>query len=212
MKGFIFDLDGTLLDSLGMWQDIDIRYMAKYGVEYKKEYSDEIKKMSFNECAYYFKDILGINRDVELMKQDWKDMSYECYKNELQLKPYALEFVKKCSEIGKCIIATSCEINSAKAVVERTGLGEYIQEIVTTHELNTNKENPKIYLESAFRLGCDICDCYVFEDVLSAIKCANKAGFHVVGVYDKMWEHDVEEIKKNSIRFISSFEELMNEI
>ena len=83
MRGFIFDLDGTLLDSLGMWQQIDIEYMAKHGVVYKREYSDEIKKMTFNECAYYFRDTLGIQRDIEDMKQDWKDMSYDYYKNHL---------------------------------------------------------------------------------------------------------------------------------
>ena len=195
MKGFVFDLDGTLLDSLGMWLEIDIEYMAKHGVEYKREYSDEIKKMTFVECTDYFRDVLGINRSKEEMIQDWKDMSYDYYNHHLQLKPFALEYVKKCAQEGKCMICTSCEINAANAVVDRCGLRPYIQEILTTGEMGINKENPEMYLECSRRLGIDVKDCTVYEDVLTAAHTASKAGFNVVGVYDKMWANDEAEMK-----------------
>lgn len=212
MIGFIFDLDGTLLDSLGLWLEIDKKYMAQYGIEYKKEYSDEIKKLTFHECATYFRETLGINRAPEEMIQDWKDMSFEAYKNELQLKPGALDFVKECHRYGRCILATSCEIQSAKAVCERTGLMNYIDEIVTTNELGVNKENPLIYLECAKRLHCEAKNCYVFEDVLSASQCAKNANFHVIGVYDSMWEHDRNKMIEICDRYILSFRELLDEM
>ncbi|MGN1344344.1 MAG: HAD family hydrolase [Traorella sp.] len=212
MKGFIFDLDGTLLDSLGLWLEIDKKYMATYNIEYKKEYSDDIKKLSFKECATYFRETLGINRSEKEMIQDWKEMSYEAYKNELTLKPYAYEFVRKVHQYGPCILATSCEINSCLAALDRLGLSSYFDAIVTTDELKVNKENPLIYLECAKRIKCEIDDCYVFEDVLSACKSAFRAHFHVIGVYDEMWLDDKEEMMKVCDRYIYSFKELLDEM
>lgn len=212
MKGFIFDLDGTLLDSLGLWLDIDKKYMAKHGIEYKREYSDEIKKLTFDECAVYFRDVLGVNRQIDEIQQDWQDMSLYAYQNDLKLKPYAYEFVKQCAKQGKCIIATSCHKKSATAALKRNGLLDFIEEIVTTNETGINKENPHIYEMCAEKLGCQIKDCTVFEDVIGAAKSAASVGFNVVGVYDEMWSNDFEELKKTCSRTIHSFEELLNEI
>lgn len=209
MKGFIFDLDGTLLDSLDMWRNIDIEYMARYGITYKDEYGDRIKRLTFKECAYYFRDELGINRDIEDILQDWQDMSYHKYKDELELKRYAYEFVKECSKHGKCMVATSCVLDCATEALKRTGLYEFMDCIITTNEIGSNKENPKIYYASAEKLGCEIEDCYVFEDVLSAMKTASDAGFKVIGVHDKKWVHEVDEMKKVCVKYIESFKELL---
>lgn len=209
MKGFIFDLDGTLLDSIGLWKQIDLDYMKLHGIEYKKEYTDDIKKLTFTECAYYFKDRLGVSKSIEEIQKDWLEMSYEAYENELKLKPYAYEFVKKCKEHGKCIIATSCEYKSAFAALTRLGLMDDFVEIVTTEMVKANKENPAVYHECAKRLSLDIKDCIVFEDVVSAARCANEAGFQVVGVLDEAWLHDWEELQKVSCRTIHSFQELL---
>lgn len=209
MKGFIFDLDGTLLDSLDMWRNIDIEYMAKYGITYKDEYGDRIKRLTFNECAYYFRDELGIDREIDDILQDWLDMSYHKYKYELELKPYAYEFVKECKKYGKCMVATSCDLKSAEEALKRNGLFEFMDCIITTNEIGVNKENPKIYYASAGKLGMNIEDCYVFEDVLSAMKTANDAGFKVIGVYDKKWEHEKEEMKRICVKYIESFKELL---
>lgn len=209
MKGFIFDLDGTLLNSLDMWRNIDIEYMARYGIVYKDEYGDCIKRLTFHECAYYFRDELGIDRSIDDMLQDWQDMSYYKYKYELELKPYAYEFVKECYKHGKCIVATSCQIDSAREALKRLGIYDLLEGIITTNEIGSNKENPEIYYVAAKKLGCKVEDCYVFEDVLSAMKTANNAGFKVIGVHDKKWEHEVDEMKEVCVRFIKSFKELL---
>lgn len=209
MKGFIFDLDGTLLDSLDMWKNIDVEYMARYGIQYKDEYGDRIKRLTFQECAYYFRDELGIDRKIDDILQDWREMSYDAYKYELQLKPYAYEFVRECSKHGKCMVATSCQEDCAIEALKHLGLYEYMDCVLTTTEIGANKENPKIYYASAQKLGCEIEDCYVFEDVLSAMKTAYDANFKVIGVYDKKWHHEVEEMKKYCVKYIESFQELL---
>lgn len=210
MRGFIFDLDGTLLDSIGLWLDIDKRYMAMHGIKYKREYSDEIKKLTFLECAYYFRDVLGVNKEIEEIQKDWQDMSHHAYMNTLKLKPFSLEFVQKCAKNGKCIIATSCQYECAHVALQRLGILPYIEEIVTTLDVGANKENPKIYLACAERIGCSVEECVVFEDVLSAAKCAKNAGFKVVGVYDEVWEPDQKELIKICDRRILSFKELLD--
>ena len=210
MKGFIFDLDGTLLDSLGLWLDIDKKYMAMHGIEYKREYTDAIKRLTYVECSYYFKDVLGVNKQAEQIQQDWKDMSHAAYQNELPLKPYAYEFVQRCALIGKCIIATSCHKESAVAALKRTGLYDFMEDVITTNEVGYNKENPKIYELCAERLGLLPEECVVFEDVASAALSAHKAHFHVVGILDDMWSHDQDEMKRICEKTIHSFQELLD--
>ena len=120
--------------------------------------------------------------------------------------------VRECSKYGKCILATSCHRKNAQAVLDRTGLNEFIHEIITTNELGVNKDTPDIYLECAKHLNIDIHDCYVFEDVVTAIKAARKANFHVISINDKMWEKEKNEIIKYSSRNIDSFKELLDEM
>lgn len=211
MKGFIFDLDGTLLDSLGLWQDIDKKYMAMHDIEYKRAYTDEIKRLTYIECAYYFKNVLGIKKEVEEIQKDWREMSHAAYQNELPLKPFAFEFVRECAKEGKCIVATSCFKESAVAALKRTGLFGYMEDIITTDEVGFNKENPKIYEICAEKLGLKPEECYVFEDVYGAALCASKAHFKVIGIMDDMWMKDRDEMKKICLRTIDSFKELMDE-
>ena len=211
MKGFIFDLDGTLLDSLGLWQDIDKRYMALHGIEYKREYTDEIKRLTYVESSYYFKDVLGVNKDVEEIQRDWREMSHAAYQNDLLLKPYAYEFVSACAKKGECILATSCFKESAVAALKRTGLWAYMEDVVTTNEVGVNKDHPKIYEVCAEKLGLKPKECYVFEDVYSAALCASKAGFKVIGILDDMWMKDQDEMKKICQKTIYSFKELLDE-
>lgn len=210
MKGFIFDLDGTLLDSLGLWLAIDKEYMSRHGIVYKREYSDHIKTLSFDECAYYFRDVLGVNRSIEEIKQDWNDMSTHAYLHELQLKPFALEYVKQCASIGCCILATSCQHDKAVAALKRCGIYDYFSHVITTNELGVNKENPLIYQTCAKLMNLEPQDCTVYEDIVSACKCAYDNGFQVIGVYDKMWEHEQAHLAQVTHRVIHSFEELLN--
>lgn len=209
MRGFIFDLDGTLLDSIGLWTQIDIDYMKRHKIEYKREYSDVIKRLSYEECALYFKEVLGVQRSVEEIQKDWMEMSYEAYAHHLSLKPFAYEFVKQCAAKGKCIVATSCRRVCAEAALKRCGLDEFLEGIVTTDEIGLNKENPEIYFACADKIGCLPEECYVFEDVVSAATCANRAGFHVIGIHDEMWKNDSDEMKKVCERIITSFDELL---
>lgn len=209
MKGFIFDLDGTLLDSLGMWRKIDIEYMARHGIEFKEEYAHIIKKLTFHECAYYFRDTLGVKREIDDIIQDWQDMSFHEYSENLELKPYAYEFVKECKKHGKIVLATSCNRDCAIVALKRCGIYEDMDAIITTNEIGYNKQHPEIYLKSLEMLGCEKENCYVFEDVLSAIKTAHDAGFKVIGIKDKMWEKEEHLIKNYCVKYIDSFKELI---
>ena len=210
MKGFIFDLDGTLLDSLGLWLDIDKKYMAMHGIEYKREYTDAIKRLTYVECSYYFKNVLGVDKEAEEIQQDWMDMSHAAYQNDLPLKPYAYEFVQKCTSMGKCIIATSCHKESAIAALKRTGLYSMMEDVVTTNEVGLNKENPRIYELCAQKLDLSPEECIVFEDVASAALCAHQAHFKVIGILDDMWSHDQSELKRVCVKTIHSFKELID--
>ena len=92
IKAVIFDLDGTLVDSMWMWADIDVEYLGRFGYELPPELQKEIEGMSLNETAIYFKNRFQIEDDLETMKQEWMDMARDKYLHEVPLKPGAREF------------------------------------------------------------------------------------------------------------------------
>lgn len=100
---------------------------------------------------------------------------------------------------------------SALAALKRLNLLDYFENIVTTEDVGKNKEYPDIYLECAKQLDLKPKECLVYEDILSALKCAGNAGFHVVGVYDEMWENDKQEMQLFADKYIASFKELLDE-
>lgn len=210
MKGYIFDLDGTLLDSLSLWLTIDQEYMSRHGIEYKREYTDHIKTLTFDECAHYFKETLGVKRSIEEIQADWNEMSTQAYFHELSLKPYAKDYVRQCAEEGICVLATSCQHDKAVAALKRNGIYDCFAHVITTNELGVNKDNPLIYQTCAKLMGLEVQDCTVFEDIVSGCKTAYESGFQVVGVYDAMWEHEQDQLAKVTHQIIHSFEELLD--
>ena len=132
----IFDLDGTLVDSMWIWKAIDIEYLGRFGISYPEDLQPSIEGMSFSETACYFKERFSIPDSLEQIKADWNAMTREKYRNDVMLKPGALAFIKKWKEKGKLLgIATS---NSRELVEE---VDNYLQ---TNLGLNLNQKTAVI--------------------------------------------------------------------
>ncbi|MDD5935081.1 MAG: HAD family phosphatase [Clostridiales bacterium] len=185
IKAVIFDLDGTLIDSMWMWKAIDIEYLGRYGYECPETLQREIEGMSFTETANFFKERFHLPDPIQKIKDDWNAMAFDKYKNEVTMKPGMLELLKELRKKGiKTGIATSNSKELVNTVIESLQIGEYFDEIHTSCEVAKGKPAPDIYLLVAKCLGVEPKDCLVFEDVPLGIMAGKNAGMKVCAVAD----------------------------
>lgn len=184
-KAALFDLDGTLVDSMWMWKEIDIEFLSRFGYDCPDDLQKVIEGMSFSETAVYFKERFEIPMTIDEIKACWIEMSIDKYRYEVPLKKGALEFLKYCKEHGlRTGIATSNGRDMVDAVIQSLKIGEYLDVITTACEVKAGKPEPDIYLEVAKRLSAEPADCIVFEDIPAGIMAGKRAGMTVIAVED----------------------------
>ena len=209
IKAVIFDLDGSLVDSMWIWRDIDIEYLGRFGIELPKELQTEIEGKSFSETAVYFKERFNIPDSLEQMKEDWNRMAWDKYMNEVMLKPGADVFLHHCLEKGiKLGIATSNSRQLVEAVAKARGFGQDFDCIMTACEVEKGKPSPDIYLAVADKLGVKPADCLVFEDITPGIMAGKNAGMRVCAVEDDYSMHQIEEKKALADYYIRDYYEI----
>ncbi|MFU0826560.1 MAG: 2-deoxyglucose-6-phosphate phosphatase [Lachnoclostridium sp.] len=210
VKAVIFDLDGTLVDSMWMWRDIDIEYLAKYGYELPEDLQEEIEGMSFSETAVYFKKRFGLSQSLEEIKEEWNRMAWDKYLNQVPLKKGAAKFLKLLKEMGiKAGIATSNSRELVDLVIEKLQVRDYFMSIRTSCEVEKGKPSPDIYHLVAKDLGVTSEECLVFEDVIQGIMAGKNAGMKVCAVYDDYSEKDTDRKKELADYYVESFEEIL---
>lgn len=209
IKAVIFDLDGSLVDSMWIWRDIDIEYLGRFGIELPKELQTEIEGKSFSETAVYFKERFDIPDSLEQMKEDWNRMAWDKYMNEVMLKPGADVFLHHCLDKGiKLGIATSNSRQLVEAVANARGFGKDFDCIMTACEVEKGKPSPDIYLAVADKLGVKPADCLVFEDITPGIMAGKNAGMRVCAVEDDYSMRQIEEKKALADYYIRDYYEI----
>lgn len=182
----IFDLDGTLVDSMWLWKDIDIEYLSRFGIAYNEKLQSEIEGKSFTETAIYFKENFGITDTIEKIKNDWNEMAYLKYKEQVSLKTGALEFLKLLKEKGKKLgIATSNSTQLTEVCLNSLNISSLFDVVITGSDIKTGKPAPAIYLENAKRLKVLPERCLVFEDIPVGIMAGKNAGMKTCAVADE---------------------------
>ena len=184
-KAVLFDLDGTLVDSMWMWKAIDIEYLARFGLACPDDLQKEIEGMSFSETAVYFKERFRLKESLDEIKNAWIQMSIEKYRKEVTLKPGARAFLEFISGKGLVAgIATSNGRAMVDAVLDSLDIRRYFKVVATACEVAAGKPAPDIYLNVAERLKVAPEDCVVFEDVPAGIQAGKNAGMTVFAVED----------------------------
>lgn len=185
IEAVIFDLDGSLVDSMWMWRSIDIEYLGKFGIPLPENLQSQIEGMSFSETAVYFKEHFAIPDSIEKIKADWNRMAWDKYTNEVPLKPGIPEFLEDCKRNGIQLgIATSNSRELVENIAEVHKLRNYFSCIMTGCDVERGKPAPDIYLAVAKALNVSPEYCLVFEDIIPGILAGKNAGMRVCAVED----------------------------
>ncbi|MCH5265717.1 MAG: HAD family phosphatase [Lachnospiraceae bacterium] len=196
IKGAIFDLDGTLLDSTGVWGQIDIDFLGKHGHEVPPDYVEIITPMTFEETAIYTIERFHLSATPEEVMAEWNEMAYEAYANQVKIRAGTKEVLAWLQEQGiPAGVATSNIAPLFEPCLRRNGIYDYFHSFTETKEVERGKESPDIYIKAAEKLGCAPSECVVFEDILPAMKSAKKGGFITIGVRETTWNYEPEVLK-----------------
>lgn len=209
IKGAIFDLDGVILDSMRIWNDLGVRYLQSLGVQPKQGLSEILFSMSMEQGAAYLQAQYAIPMTVSEIEAGIENQLQNFYFNGVDAKEGAqalLEFLNQ-NHIPMAAATSSPRIHVTKAL-ERLNLLGYFKKIFTTGELGISKHEPVIYQMASDFLGTSPAETLVFEDSLYAAETAHRAGFFTVGVFDEAGEKNQIGLQKVADIYLRSLNNL----
>lgn len=209
IKGAIFDLDGTILDSMFIWSEIGYKFLEMKNIHLPAGADEQFTTMSLTEAAEYYIAHFDNTATIEGIVADINSLVENFYFNEVLKKPDVEEFLEFLKNRGvKMCVATATDKYMVEKALERNGLLHYFSEIYTCNGVGAGKNTPVIYDVSLEHLGTPKENTFVFEDALYAIETANKAGYNIVGIKDVSEKADPEVIKSYCNYFIESYKEI----
>jgi len=185
IRGAIFDVDGTLLDSMFIWDTIGETYLRSIGYQPKENLNETFKNMSLHQAARYYQTEYGVTQSIDEIMDGVNAMLERYYHFEVPLKPGAAELLERLRQDGVTLcIATATDRHLVEAALDRCGVLSCFGEIFTCNEVGHGKDEPDIFEEALRFLGTEKAETVVFDDALYAVRTAKEAGFPVAAVYD----------------------------
>lgn len=207
-KAVIFDLDGTLLDSLGMWSEIDAAFLGRRGVTVPEDYQTAIALMRPSECAEYTINRFHLSDTPEDLTREWTEMARERYATSVSLKAGAYEFLHRLHDAGVRIgTASSLAPDMAQAALKRHGVFDLFDAFTMACELPMGKDDPALFRLAAERLGAKCEECVLYDDIAQALAVAKSTGMTTVCVWDEHSRSGYGMLDKCADRVIRSFTE-----
>lgn len=182
-RGAIFDLDGTLLESMHVWEEVDREFLTRRHLPVEDDYMEQVATMGFRLAAEHTIAHFGLSETPEDIMAEWSGMVVEAYTHHVQLKPGADAYLRQLKEQGvRLAVATASDESLFVPTLERTGVLSLFDCFTTVGEVRKSKDFPDVYLRAAEKLGLSPAHCVVFEDVPAAIRSAKAGGFFTVGL------------------------------
>ncbi|MBP1919375.1 HAD family hydrolase [Youngiibacter multivorans] len=195
IKGVILDLDGTIIDSMGMWKNLGEKFLVGLGIRPEEGLSLILAPMGIGEACEYLRKKYALPMNDKEIYEGILSLIEEGYTRTLQLKPYAAEFLERLRAMGvKAVAATATDRALAEAALKRLGVIDLFSGLITEREAGATKKEPEIFLRALNILGTSIEETAVFEDALHALRTAKKAGFITVAVEDEASHGELKEI------------------
>lgn len=209
---YIFDLDGTLIDSNHLWADVDLKFLSRRGLTLTKEYNDFVIHSIFPIAAQFTKDYYRLPESPDEIMEEWRAEAYDFYAHTAPLKPGAKDFLLRCRQSGsELALFTASEPELCRAALARHGLEPLFHHIVFAQNLGVEKRDPQAFPLLGKFLKVPPERCVLFDDSPTACRSARDAGLTVIGVYDSFFEDEVTGLRNVCHRFISGFNQLLEE-
>lgn len=195
INGVIFDVDGVLLNSMPIWENLGELYLQELGIEAEKDLGKKLFTLSMEEAAEYLISQYNLDKSVEEVVSGFVRAVKEFYEERVPLKEGVREYLNEFrARKIPMVIATSGDRRNTEAALKRLKIYSYFQGIYTCSEIGSGKDQPDIYFAAALQMDTDPEQTWVFEDTLHALRTAKAAGFRTVAVYDKSSDRDLAEI------------------
>ena len=209
IRGAIFDVDGTLLDSMKIWDQAGARYLESLGKEPEQGLNKILFSLSLADGAAYLKKAYDLVQTEEEIHQGVLDVVDAFYRDEAQAKAGVRELLAALSAKGVAMtVATSSDKRQIRTALERLDLAKYFQELFTCGEVGGSKNEPEIFYRAAALMGTTPEDTCVVEDGLYAVRTANNAGYYTIGVYDASSHDDWQDLQKEADLALESLEDV----
>ena len=208
LRGAIFDMDGTMLDSMQVWENAGEDYLRTLGCVPEEGVGELMKSMSLQQAALYCRERYALPLSVEEIMAGVNGRVERFYRQEARLKPGALDFLRTLSQRGvRMCLATATDLHLVEAALDRCGVRTYFSALFTCTQVGSGKDEPHIYRAALRHLGTGRADTLVFEDALYAARTAKGDGFVTVGVADA-YEKSEGELERLSDCFLRDFREV----
>lgn len=198
-KYAIFDMDGTLIDSMGYWSGLTAEVLATYHVPKEcltRELAAAVKPMTAIESSQYFIDTFGLDVSPETIVKQINDTMAGHYRHDIPLKEGVENHLKQLKSAGvKMCVASATNPKLVDECLTRLNVRDYFEFLISCEEVGAGKNKPDIYFEAARRLGAKPDETAVYEDAVFAMETAKNNGFYLIGVYDKYSKANWPEIQ-----------------
>lgn len=205
----LFDLDGTLIDSNGIWKTVDETFLSRRNLPYTREYYEGVAHTIFPLAAVFTKEYCRLEESCEEIMAEWMDLARGLYA-AVPLKPGVRAYLEQCAGDGlPMALVTSSVPEHCRTALEVHDLTPFFRRVIFAQELGLEKKNPALWREAARLCGAEPAECVVYDDSLSAVRGAIAAGMRTVGVYDPLFAADAPELRRVCGAYVRSFAELV---
>lgn len=206
---YLFDMDGTLIDSNGIWKDVDAAFLARRGLPYTREYYEGVAHTIFPLAAVFTKEFCHLEESCEEIMAEWMELARDNYAH-VTLKPHVREVLEKLKADGERIaLFTSAVPVHCQTALRTHGLESYFEQLIFAQELGMDKGNPEAFSRAAEILGVDPEECILLDDSVKSCRNAKSIGMTAYGVYDPFFENDRAEMANVCDKFLMDLGELL---